>query len=104
MDEDDDNGLQEPLSPTVAKALIRQILENGDVVYTRHALEEMAKDPLGAISKIDVVNVLRGGVVGAAEMRIGTYRYPVSTRRFCVVVAFRASTVVVIVTSWREKP
>jgi hypothetical protein len=95
--------LREPLAPTEAKALIRQVILHGEVRFSRHALGEMAHDPLGPISKVDVVNVLRGGVVGPGELRSGTWRYPERTALMAVVVAFRGVAVVITVTAWREK-
>ena len=49
-----------PLDPTRARQLIREILSSGAVSFSKHALEEMAKDELTAV---DGANVLRGGVV-----------------------------------------
>jgi hypothetical protein len=103
LDDDLTHELREPLSSPDAKALIRRLLERGQVRFSGHALQEMAHDPFGPISKVDVVNVLRGGVVDPGELRHGTWRYPVRTARLCVVVAFRGASIVVIVTSWRNK-
>ena len=36
--------LAEPLSPPAAKALIRDILANGQVTFSDHALDEMGKE------------------------------------------------------------
>lgn len=48
--------LREPLTVQAAKKLIKAILAEGAVNFTKHAREEMAKDKL---TEIDVVNVLR---------------------------------------------
>jgi hypothetical protein len=58
--------LVEPLSPPDARRLLREILQNGSVAFSRHAEEEMAKDNL---TMVDVTNVLRGGVVDPADSR-----------------------------------
>ncbi len=94
--------LKEPLSSAAAKALIRTILEGGGVGYRKHALDEMATDKLGPISKMDVTNVLKGGVVEPAEYESGSYRYRVRTTKVTVVVAFQSSSVAVVVTAWRN--
>jgi hypothetical protein len=47
--------MKEPLSPSQARRLIQGILTNGEVVSSRHATEEMAKDDL---SFVDCVNIL----------------------------------------------
>ena len=90
---------REPLCPPEAKRLIREILVCGEVVSSRHAVDEMAKDDL---TLVDCINVLRAGVVGPAELERGTWRYRVHTRQVSVVVAFRSETRMVVVTAWRS--
>ena len=88
----------EPLSPPAARKQIRAILQNGKVNFSKHGLAEMAKDGL---VEIDVVNVLRGGVVEPGEWENGSWRYRVRTSRMVAVVAFRSETALVVVTAWR---
>ena len=90
--------LVEPLSPPDARRLIREILQSGSVVLSRHAAEEMAKDNL---TMVDVTNVLRGGLVDPAEFEKGSWRYRVRTARIAVIVAFRSETELRVVTAWR---
>ena len=45
------------MSPPDARRLIREILVAGEVVSSRHAADEMAKDDL---TLVDCTNVLRG--------------------------------------------
>jgi hypothetical protein len=91
--------LNEPLDPIAAKKLISKILASGGKVgYSKHAIEEMAKDGL---TMVDCVNVLRGGVVEFPELEGGSWRYRVRTNRIAVVVAFRSETWLVVVTAWR---
>jgi Domain of unknown function (DUF4258) len=90
--------LHEPYSPGEAKRLIGRILEAGDVRFSQHALDEMAKD---ALDTVDCTNVLRGGVVEPGEWENRSWRYHVRTARMCVVVAFRSTTALVVVTAWR---
>ena len=92
--------LEEPLVETDARRLIRSICENGTVEFSRHALEEMAKD---SMSELDVLNVLRGGWPEPAELENRTWRYRIRTRTICVVVAFRSEDWLVVVTAWRER-
>lgn len=95
------NGLDEPLDPPAARALIRSILADGSVRFSRHGLDEMAKD---CLSELDVTNVLRGGSVDPAEFEHGSWRYRVRTQRIAVVIAFRSETSLVVVTAWRISP
>jgi hypothetical protein len=91
--------LREPLSPALARRLIRDILTRGEVVSSRHASEEMARD---ALDLVDCVAVLRSGTVEPAELEGGTWRYRVRARDVWVVVAFRSEHQLVIVTAWRR--
>ena len=90
--------LTEPLDPARAKALIRKILEAGTVSFSSHALDELAAD---ALTTVDCVNVLRGGIVEPAERERDSWRYRVRTGRISVVVTFRSETALVVVTAWR---
>ena len=62
--------LVEPLAPPEARRLIRDILENGSVSFSKHADEELAKDGL---TMVDATNVLRGGVVDPGEFENGSW-------------------------------
>ncbi len=93
--------LVEPIDAATAKKFIRAILDSGSVVFSRHALDEMANDKHGEITRVDVVNVLRGGVVEPGEFERGSWRYRVHTIRMWVVVAFNSENELVIVTAWR---
>lgn len=92
--------VKEPLSPTDAKAAVLAILEDGAIVFSKHAREEMEKDLLG---DVDALNVLRGGVIEPAEFEHGTWRYRVRTARMCFVVSFRSEEELRVVTAWRIK-
>jgi hypothetical protein len=92
--------MKEPLSPPQARRLIQDILARGEVVSSKHATDEMAKD---ALTIIDCVNILRGGVVEPAEWENDSWRYRVHSQRIWVVVAFRSEERLIIVTAWRSK-
>lgn len=91
--------LPEPLSPPDAKRLILEILQTGTVSFSNHARREMAKD---ALTAVDCVNVLRGGVVEPPEWEQGSWRYRVWAGRVTVVVVFRSALALVVVTAWRS--
>lgn len=92
--------MQEPLSPTEARRLIRRILQSGEVAFGMHAREEMAADD---VTEVECFNVLRAGVVEPAEERQGTWRYRVRIAGAYVVCAFRSETSLKVVTVWRLK-
>src|SRR5438552_14084331 len=78
--------MEAPLPPLQAMKRIHAILDHGTVLHSvPRALEELES---GRVTRVDCVNVLRAGVVEAAEGRPGSYRYPVRTVRFNVVVEF----------------
>ena len=89
----------EPFDNHAARKRLRKIVAQGSVVFSGHALEEMAKDGL---TDVDLKNVLRGGVITEpAEEVKGSWRYRVRTRRMVGVVAFRGETECIVVTAWR---
>lgn len=90
----------EPLKPPDAKALAREIVENGVVEVSRHAIEEMAEDDL---QTADCLNLLRAGVYEPPDFANGEWRYRVHTSRICIVVAFASETRLRVVTAWRIK-
>lgn len=92
------------LTQNEARKLVAKIARDGSVVPSKHALLEMAADPLGKFGMTDVYNVLRlGRLMEPCELVNGSWRYRLHTDRFCVVVAFRSETALVIVTTWRKK-
>jgi hypothetical protein len=91
---------REPFSTRQAKQLIERILRAGEVRFSGHALAELAQDKLDTV---DCTNVLRGGVVEPPEWENGSWRYRVRTARMCVVVAFRSTAALVVVTAWRSR-
>lgn len=82
-----------------AKKRTRAIQEGGWVFFSGHAEEEMRKDEL---SRRDVENVLRGGVVREPEWENGSWRYHVETSKIRVVIAFRNELTLVVVTAMRR--
>ena len=102
-----------PLRETDARRLLRRLLEEGILVVSPHARVEMKKDIL---TDVDVVNVLRGGVVQPAEWENGSWRYRVLTQRMAAVAAFEPDTEslpaddddlsemeLIVVTAWRHQ-
>jgi hypothetical protein len=82
-----------------AKKWVRSILKGGWVFISHHAQDEMRKDEL---SRRDVENILRGGVVREPEWENGGWRYHVETSKIRVVIAFRDESSLVVVTAMRR--
>jgi hypothetical protein len=94
------NPALEPLKPPDAKKLAREIVNNGIVDLSSHAIEEMSKDEL---QTTDCLNLLRAGNYEPAEYINGEWRYRVGTQRICVVVTFESDTRLRVITAWRNK-
>ncbi len=92
-----------PLHPGQVKALLVKILtEGGNVEFRPHARQEMEND---GITELQVVSVLRGGVVEPAEFINNEWRYRVRVPPLYVVVTLMAETHTAVVTAWkRTKP
>ncbi len=99
-----------PQNKEDAKTLIRKRISDGAFLISPHAKKERDKDEL---TDVDIVNVLRGGIVDEAEFENGEWRHHVRTQKMVVVVAFEPDPddaestdeiELVIVTVWRKKP
>jgi hypothetical protein len=91
----------EPLKPNQVKALILASVTSDEVVFTSHALRELANDGMGPS---DALRVLRGGAASHGEFENGSWRYQVRAGSVVVVVRFvnfqPASTLVI--TAWKR--
>ena len=85
---------------TEAKKRIRKVIEEGEVIYSDHALKEMKKDRL---TTHDCLCVLRAGIVDPPEWEKGKWRFPVRTMHmhFVVELPLNAGLRVEVVTGWR---
>jgi len=92
--------VDEPLHASEVKRLAKAIVVAGTVIYSGHALREMAKDKL---TKANVESVLRSGSAGEGEWENGSWRYQMWTPSVVVVIVFRSTTALVIVTAWRKR-
>lgn len=92
--------MQEPYSPPELRVLCQALVMHGTVRFSRHAVEEMAKDNL---NEVDALNVIRGGAFEAMDLISGTWRYRIGTSIMVVVVAFPVQGRISVVTAWRKK-
>lgn len=91
----------EPVSSARVRALCQSIIKLGSVSFGPHARKRMGER---GISETTVKNVLRAGFADEGELEHGTYRYPVKTPEYCVIVAFRSEHSLVVVSVWRNEP
>lgn len=105
-----------PLKATEARKLLRRLLDEGRFVLPgsgSHARKEMDKDGL---TDVDVVNVLRAGIVRDPEWENGSWRYRVETAKMLFVAAFDpeldamprddddlGDLELIVVTGWRKR-
>lgn len=97
-----DPDISQQLAPEQARRLARKVLKEGVTAFTRHAREEMEEDDL---LETDVVNTISGGLItepGELGHR-GDWCYRIRTERIGVVVIFRSTCELVVVTAWRER-
>ena len=93
--------MEQPVDSSKARKLLRTILNEGEVTYAQpHALERLEQR---SISRLDCVNVMRGGIVEEAEFDKGGWRHRVSTAKFTVVIEFLDEDEVLVVTAWRNQ-
>jgi len=89
----------EPLKPKEAKALIRRLLSEGRILYSRpHAIDRLRERN---ISTIDCENVLRAGNVEQARIESGKWRHKVKTNNIELIVQFLPYDQLLIVSAWR---
>ena len=91
--------LVEPLDYEEARKLMKEILHQHRLGYSRHARQRMAER---GCSMVDAVNVLRCGRVVEHIVEHGTHRYRWETPNMAVVAAFRSSTQATVVTVMRR--
>jgi hypothetical protein len=92
--------MDDPLPPLLAMKRIHALLEDGTVIWSiPRAQQEL---DAGQVSRVDCINVLRSGIVQAAEGRAGAWRYPVRTVRFSVVVELIGDATLLVRAAWRE--
>lgn len=91
--------MNQPLKATVARKLLRRILNGGIVTYSQpHAIDRLKERVL---STLDCENVMRAGVVQEAEWDNGGWRHQVRTQKIVVVIEFLSEDEVLVVTAWR---
>jgi len=90
--------MEEPISRTEMRALLRKIIEDGEISFSRHALGQMEDREL---TSDDCLAVLRAGWCEFEELINNTWRYRITTHQICVVVAFRSETFAKVITAWR---
>ena len=91
-----------PLAPPAAKVCILEILERGRIRFTKYCRGRMAERK---VTEVDVMHVLRGGVVEPAELEGQAWRYRVRAGRIHVVVEIDQDVdgaFVLTVTVWRK--
>lgn len=92
--------LIQPLKAVDAKKRIRLILAEGEVVFRNPYFSGRMQQR--GITRQDVMNTLRAGVVGEAEAENREWRHQVRTARFTVVVCFPEEMVLATCTCWRS--
>ena len=91
---------RDPLKAADAKKHLKTVLADGEIVFCDpHMAQRMSERE---ITRLDVINVLRAGVVREPEWESGEWRYQVWTSKFTVVVGFPEEMLLAVVTCWRN--
>tara|TARA_R110002073_G_C9496099_1_gene581318 strand:- start:10189 stop:10554 length:366 start_codon:yes stop_codon:yes gene_type:complete len=90
--------LDQPLPVATVKQLVRSILDNGQLIFSKHALAELAKDSL---TTTDAVAVLRGGAYTGPEFENGGLRYRSEGRGVAIIFELEEVSCCVVITGWK---
>jgi hypothetical protein len=90
--------VNQPLQATEARSQIRQILDHGALLVSRHFKQKLRQQHM---VMSEVLSALRNGTVDEAEWENGSWRHRVRTSRLVVVVAFASESELALVTTWR---
>jgi hypothetical protein len=88
----------EPMDGPSLRTVLRNVLANGRLDFSKHALSQMEARNL---VNQDVVNVLRAGRWESCSFENRSWRYNVATPRMVVVVAVHNANHAVVVTAWK---
>jgi hypothetical protein len=91
----------EPLGEVEARQLVRKIVHEGTLFFSRHVREDSMPDR--GITEDQVVRCLRRGVCTNVTFERGSWRYTMEVPDLAVVVAFRTVDQAVVVTVWRVR-
>ena len=84
------------LSLRQARKLILDIIENGEVTYSRpHALGRMRER---GITMVDCINILRAGRMSEPVFENGSWRYRIETNAMAAVVTFLSENELLVIT------
>lgn len=88
-----------------ARKLVSKIMsaEPHNVVFSRHALDELLKDELTTVDALNILKSPDAKIPHEGEMEKGTFRYRLETERICLVVAFESAVKLIVVTGWRKR-
>ena len=71
--------------------------------FSNHAVDELENDEMNMVDVLNVLRCCREVDKAEPHQRSGAWTYRVHTERMCVVVEFRSTTKIQIVTGWRKK-
>jgi len=88
------------LSAEAAGELLRRIVHEGAVTWSRSALDHAAAERM---TTLECARALLGGVCDPPMFESGQWRYRIHHSRLCVVVVFRSDVEAVVVDTWRKQ-
>lgn len=92
-----------PLSAGEVRHLVKAILENRwDVSWTSHAKKELANDDMTTVDATNVLRCWRYMDAAEQDMTTGEWKYRIHTDLMGVVIKFRSTTRLTVITAWRK--
>src|SRR5689334_23335824 len=88
------------ISPDEATDLLRRIVQDGTVAWSRHAL---GRAGAGGITTVECVRAMLDGVSDPPHWQHRRWRYRIHIDSICVVVVFRSPGEAVVVDAWRKR-
>lgn len=87
-----------------ARKLLARMIKGDklNVLFSKHAREELKKDNLGIDDAISVLASTNAKILKDAEFEKGIYRYRVETTEICLIIIFNSSTELLVITAWRK--
>lgn len=88
----------QPIALATVRKIVEKIIESNGLIFTQHALEELAKDEL---DPADAEKVLRSGAYSGPEWERGGWRYRSEGRATAVIFELEPDDCCIVITGWK---
>lgn len=75
-----------------------------NVVFSRHALEELKADRLTTVDALNILKSADSRILTEGEFETGSYRYRLETKNIMIVISFwETGDGLIVVTAWDKR-